>query len=546
MTEQEEFEFRLRFEQEQAQKTKQPTYNPTEGMSGSQKFFAGVGKAMTDMGRGVGQTLGLVSRQDVEESRKLDQALMNTGAGTAGNIVGNIATLAPTAFIPGVNTVRGAATLGAITGALQPSVSTEETIANTGFGAAGGAAGQKLAQTAGRFFGGNQNANAAANIGPGYSGANASAQGSVNTSVRGGGAGFGSVDPSDIGNLSAGQQKIMQWGRENGFQLTPGQASGSRALQQMEAKLESQPMTSGTFNRIKDANQAQLNRFAGKAIGENTDNLSSDVLEAAKDRISGVYKMVADDRARKIDPDQFLGRLAQLEDDFQGLIYSSSGTPISPLENPLIKRMFGYAESGQATGKQLQDLASRLGKAGADQMTTASGNRQLGMAMLQAKDIADDLLEQGLSGQTAKMFSDARSQYRNLMLLTSRQGVVNPASGNVSGGALASALQGKDRTGYLFNKNQGDLYNAARFAQAFKPIVGDSGTATRSMINNPLDFVTQVPINLATRAYASSPIVSLSATVGKGVAPETFSPGLLRLMNDASRTTGIGLLNSAE
>ena len=235
MTEQEEFEFRLRYEREQAQgqKPKMPTYDPTEGMSGSQKFFAGVGKAMTDAGRGVGQAFGLVSRDDIAESRRLDQALMNTGAGTAGNIVGNIATLAPTAFIPGVNTVRGAAALGAITGALQPSVSTEETIANTVFGAAGGAAGQKLSQTAGRLLGGNQNANAAATIGPGYSGANASAKGSVNTSVRGGGAGFGSVDPSDIGSLSAGQQKIMQWGRDNGFTLTPGQASGSRALQQM-------------------------------------------------------------------------------------------------------------------------------------------------------------------------------------------------------------------------------------------------------------------------------------------------------------------------
>lgn len=523
-----------------------PTYDPTEGMSTFDKAAAGFGKAIVDTGRGVGQLLGLVSRDDVEEARKRDEALMNTTAGTVGNIVGNIATLAPTALIPGVNTVRGATLLGTVAGALQPSVSTEETIANAGLGGIGGAIGQKIAQVGGRLLGGSQNANAAANVGPAYSGSSATASGSVNTSVRGGGAGFGSVDPTDVGNLSAGQQKIMQWGRENGFQLTPGQATGSRALQQMEAKLESQPMTSGTFNRIKDANQAQLNRFAAKSIGERTDNLTSDVLESAKDRIGNIYKMVADERPRSIDPDQFLGRLAQIEDDFAGLIYSPDGNQISPLDNPLIKRMFGYAESGKATGKQLQDLASRLGKAGADQMTSASGNRQLGMAMLQAKDIADDLLEQGLEGQTAKIFGDARNQYRNLMLLTSRQGVVNPASGNVSGNALASALQSKDKAGYLFNKNQGDLYNAARFAQAFKPIVGDSGTATRSMINNPLDFVSQVPINLATRAYASSPVVNLSANINKGIAPDTFTPGLLRLMNDAGRTTGMGLLNSVQ
>jgi hypothetical protein len=98
----------------------------------------------------------------------------------------------------------------------------------------------------------------------------------------------------------------------------------------------------------------------------------------------------------------------------------------------------------------------------------------------------------------------------------------------------------------MFAQNDSDLYNAARFAQAFRPIVGDSGTATRSMINNALDVVTQVPINLATRAYTSSPMVSMAANAGRGVAPEAFSPGLLRLMNDAGRTTGMGLLNSAE
>ena len=523
-----------------------PTYDPTEGMSGTDKFLAGVGKAMTDVGRGVGQTFGLVSKDDIAESRKRDAALMNTGSGMAGNILGNVATLAPTAMIPGVNSVAGASVLGAATGLLQPSVSNTETFANTALGGIGGAAGQKLAQGVSRFLGGNQNANAAANVGSGRAGAEATATGSVNTSVTGGGAGFGSLDPTDTGFLSEGQRKIMEWGRENGFRLTPGQASGSRGLQQLEAKLESQPMTSGTFNNIKQGNQSQLNRFAARSIGENTDSLSSDVLEAAKDRISGVYKMVADDRARKINPDQFLGRLAQIEDDFSGLIYSANGDAISPLDNPLVKRMFSYAADGKATGKQLQDLASKLGKAASDQMTSQGGNRQLGMAMFQAKELADDMLEQGLEGTTKTMFSDARGQYRNLMLLTGRQGVVNPSSGNVQGGALASALQSKDKNGFLFNKNQGDLYNAARFAQAFRPIVGDSGTATRSMINNPLDFVSQVPINLATRAYASSPVVSLSATAGRGLVPEMFTPEAIRRLNAVGRTTGMGLLNSPE
>jgi hypothetical protein len=52
------------------------------------------------------------------------------------------------------------------------------------------------------------------------------------------------------------------------------------------------------------------------------------------------------------------------------------------------------------------------------------------------------------------------------------------------------------------------LYDALRFAQAHQPIVGDSGTATRSMLTNPLEMLAKIPFNLATRAYTSSPSVN--------------------------------------
>jgi hypothetical protein len=110
------------------------TADPTDGMSGGERVLAGAGKAFADLGRGAGQYLGLVNRSDVAESRKRDAALMNTGGGLAGNIAGNLAALLPTAMIPGANTYTGAAAIGAMTGALQPSVSTGETLQNTALG----------------------------------------------------------------------------------------------------------------------------------------------------------------------------------------------------------------------------------------------------------------------------------------------------------------------------------------------------------------------------------------------------------------------------
>ena len=109
--------------------------DPTSGMSGSDKFFAGAGKAITDIARGAGQFVGLVNRGDVAESRKLDAPLMNSGAGTAGNVAGNVAALASTARIPGVNTIAGGAAVGSLMGLLQPSTSTGETVGNLALGA---------------------------------------------------------------------------------------------------------------------------------------------------------------------------------------------------------------------------------------------------------------------------------------------------------------------------------------------------------------------------------------------------------------------------
>lgn len=113
----------------------------TEGMSTLDKVRAGFGKAVVDTGRGIGQMVGAVSRDDVAESRKLDASLDATTAGRVGNFAGNLAMALPTVAIPGAATLRGAAAIGAAQGLIQPSTSATETLENTGLGAAAGAGG---------------------------------------------------------------------------------------------------------------------------------------------------------------------------------------------------------------------------------------------------------------------------------------------------------------------------------------------------------------------------------------------------------------------
>lgn len=125
--------------------------DPTEGMSTTDKFLAGAGKAFVDVGRGAGQLLragvgesmgnrmGLPTDADIEESRRLDAPLMRTGAGTAGNITGAVASALPAVMIPGANTIGGAALIGAAQGALQPVGAQDSRLQNIGTGAAFGA-----------------------------------------------------------------------------------------------------------------------------------------------------------------------------------------------------------------------------------------------------------------------------------------------------------------------------------------------------------------------------------------------------------------------
>lgn len=121
----------------------QMSFDPTDGMSTTDKFLAGAGKGMVDLARGAGQLVGIVSDKEVEQSKQLDKPLMNTTAGTVGNAVGTAAALAPAMLIPGANTYTGAALIGGISGALQPVGEGDSRIVNAGVGTIGGLAGQK-------------------------------------------------------------------------------------------------------------------------------------------------------------------------------------------------------------------------------------------------------------------------------------------------------------------------------------------------------------------------------------------------------------------
>jgi hypothetical protein len=455
----------------------------------------------------------------------------------AGRLVGNIAGTLPAAALtgpigPGIAAgtlaARGAVQGGAA-GLMTPVENPDdnfftEKAVQFGIGAGGGAAGGVAAPKIASIIQGGARS------------------GQATAQATGGGSTLGRVGPDPSSGLTETQQRLIQRGNELGFRTTPGQASGSRALQQMEARMESNPFFSGPFNTIKNTNQKQLNRYAANAIGETSDVLDSAVLGRAEARLGQVFDDTASAIPRaNVAADDVVSKLAGVEGEFSGLL------PKPLAEYGLVSRFLDQVAAGDMTGAQLRNLSSQFGRAGKNAMTSQSGDRELGQAYFAVKEIVDDLIAQNLDDATRGAYNAAREQYRNLMLLTTRPNVVNPSSGNVSGANLSAALQAKDKGGFLFGRNQSDFYDAARFAQAFKPIVGDSGTATRSMEITPMSMLLSLPTRVGAGMYTSRPASALAAGAGRGVAPNRAGDAAAAAVRRALPVSaGAGLLDYIE
>jgi len=440
-----------------------------------------------------------------------------------GRVVGNVASslLPSTAAVKALNLaaapVKAGAVGGAVSGALQPvtpgatdffSQKAQQIGAGGLFGAGGGYLSDKILNL---LLGRGPTVTAPAAASTAQSQATATV--TPTASVTGGQVTPGIVGEDLSAGLTAAQRAILDRGKAMGFRTTPGQETGSRSLQQMEARLESNPMTSGTFNTVKDTNQKVLNRATAQAIGVDAAELSNPVLATAQRQISAVYNKAASPTVQKLDQMYVMNGIDLIDASAEGL------TTLPLKSNIFVKQLQEYALKGEATGNQLTALSSKLGKKAKNEMTTPSGDRELGQALFQIKEIVDDQLMAGMSAADQAAFRTARANYRNLMIVRTTSGVINPSSGNVSGLNLASALTRKDPRGFMEGTNTTPMYEAARFAQAFRPIVGDSGTATRMMEITPLNMMLSMPTNLAASAYTSAPSTAIARRLQAGLVP---------------------------
>lgn len=462
--------------------------NSVDGMSTSGLLVAGAKKSVADLGRGIsqlasapaqylenklsntavggainklGSALGMPSatkatannQQAIDTAKVTDAPLMNTGAGMIGYGAGTLAsTLIPAgvlgraaqaADMPMVgnalsqlinpSTYKAAAAGGAALAGLAPVASGESRSNNMLAGAAGGMAGNALANTIGRV-----------------------AQ-PVASAVSGAGA------------------RAAQVLRDAGVPLDAAQQSGSALLNRLKSSLTDNPFTAGAQATMASRQKSAFNNAVLNTIGENGAAATSDVMSAAKSRIGGVFDAVASRNPVAYDH--------PLESALSS-IGQDATTQLQPGQLSVIQKQMDNILSKASDGSGAIDGAAYANiKRGLDRLSGGQ-DQDIGHFARQIRNTLDDGLERsaGVNPGDYQALVQARTQYRNMKLI---EGAIDKEGrGDISAARLANILgQKSNRSQSIYGQGPQDL---VALAQAGKNLIPDhlpqSGTVPRAMM----------------------------------------------------------------
>jgi hypothetical protein len=443
---------------QQSLQNAQQTYDPTEGMSGGEKFLAGMGKAFVDTFHG-GKQLGaealnwinpnLVSnqtvqqlRQQADETAQRDAPLMATGAGFAGNIAGNIAATAPLGMVAaparGASLLRLAATgagQGTVAGAIAPVGVNDSRTAHMLAGSAAGAVLAPSITALGR---------------------------AISPSVR----------------------PEVQMLQDAGIQPTPGQILGGAAAQ-TEGRLTSMPggsaITDAQARAVGQFNRAVYQRALdpiGETLPASVETGSAGV-EHVQQAIGKVYKSIEplasfqEDQPFMNDVNAIRSTLAQ-----------ESPAAVQTFDN-IVKNQITdkLTPEGIMTGKQWGDTRSSIAGLARNRMlgNATPDDRSLASALGDLNDAVNSSVARSSPAEVTAQLQKANAAWAQYKQIEKAAGMVG-AMGRDNVFTPAQYLNAVRSGSTLSQRATGNGLNTD-FAQAAQDVLGqkypDSGTAGR-------------------------------------------------------------------
>jgi len=438
----------------------------TDDMSFGETLLAGTGRGMASIARAVGAG-GLLRKalpglpESKEEAEQTDASLMGTVGGKVGNVAGQVAMVAPTAFIPGANTYLGATAIGAGAGALTTEGGLADRAKGALWGGAGGLAGKGLGDVVG--WGAKK---------------------------------VGMARAEKIADRQAATQQraaAVRSAQEAGYTVPPADANPSLVNE----------LLTGLSGKIKTAQQASAknqevtNELARKALNAKGP-LDAQTLNTIRSEAGKAYEAVGS--TGMVTPTQ--AYTDALDEITKPYLKAASGFP-NAKPSPVIAEIESL-KSPQFDAASAVEKIKAL-RADADAAYT-KGDKSIGKALKAGADALEGALDThlvaiGAPADLLKNFRDARTLIAKTY---SVQKGLNAQTGDVSAQALARQLE-KGRP------LSGELLTIAKAGSAFPKATQALKETPKAL--SPLDYMgglmtgaaTQNPIGLA--ATAARPAV---------------------------------------
>ena len=420
-------------------------------MSMGQRLAAGAGKAVYDTARGLGELAGLEKPEDVAQSRAQDEALMRTGAGKVGNVLGYIGEAIPLSRVaPGLGTgVLGAVgtrmALGGLTGGAQgyaaPYASQREHIANTLVGAG---------------------------LGAGLPGAGAAAS----NVMRG---------------LASPEARTLI---EGGVRLTPGQMLGG-AAKAVEDKLTSLPVVGGAIRKgqqraLDDFNLATVQKALepiGVKLGKAT-KAGYEAVQDGREAISKAYDSVLGQMQGRVDSQFTTGLAKTITSHINTLPETLARKLMQTVDEDVLQRL----GKGQIVGgKEVKEVISNLGnEIRSANQSVDPAYRQLGKAYQAIQNDVKSMLKRNNPKALGEELSNVDAAHARMIRVENAAARVGAQEGKFTAAQLRAATRAEDASFKKRGFSQGKalMQDWADAGQASLPSkVADSGTAGRLLMD---------------------------------------------------------------
>lgn len=304
-----------------------------------------------------------------------------------------------------------------------------------------------------------------------------------------------------------------------GIPLRAGQTSNSKFVRYVDSQIGNLPGTGQAASNA--AQQTAFNRAVAGTFGESAEKITPAVMQSAKDRIGAGLNAI--ESAHNVSLAPVLPDIQQIAAKAQGGLTSEEFGVVKRVLNGVLQNI---GPNGEISGTTFGNL---VGHNSPLNVAVNSQNGNVRSIATEIKGALQDALQQSLPQDVAKDYAALRLQYKNLMTVAP---LVNRGTPGDISPALLQSVANRSFKQNAF-RGAGDLGELGDIGQTFLKSPPDSGTATRSLVNNTMYGDAKSIARLvggATVGRAAGSLMRANPLTGPSGVPGTL-PSVLLLRN---------------